>query len=341
VGSLHSVEDLLKVRPVRLMEGDLNETTLRDIFLRELSQSKRLKYDLDIYDRAREGNKGTKKINKICGFWKEGTCTRGTQNSHDDSWEVDFKGGRAYAEVFATVRDCPRVTQCMVDCVPAACDYECEEEGLELLANTGSEEDLISKPDHEAHFSGGKKLYRKLSGRVPVIGENALAHAGAAESEDEEVAPDEDLDIRTSENRVAKLPAESAEHKFTHRPKNPYYKVCQKAKMLAPHARKREGSSTVASEKFGGHVTVDHIINRDLRDVGVEGEKVALVVKDVCTNFRYAYPSSTKEAEQVYHRLLHFFRVEDEVGIIYSDYAPDLQDATFKYKVRHNTSRPY
>ncbi|CAE7940259.1 unnamed protein product, partial [Symbiodinium necroappetens] len=101
-------------------------------------------------------------------------------------------------------------------------------------------------------------------------------------------------DIRTSETRVAKLP------------------VCQKAKMLAPHARKREGSSTVASEKFGGHVTVDHIINRDLRDVGVEGEKVALVAKDVCTNFRNVYPSSTKEAEQVYHRLLHFFRVGDE-----------------------------
>ena len=32
-----------------------DETTLRDILLRELRQSKRLKYDLEIYDRAREG----------------------------------------------------------------------------------------------------------------------------------------------------------------------------------------------------------------------------------------------------------------------------------------------
>ena len=32
-----------------------DETTLRDILLRELRQSKRLKYDLVIYDRAREG----------------------------------------------------------------------------------------------------------------------------------------------------------------------------------------------------------------------------------------------------------------------------------------------
>ena len=70
VGSLYSVEDLLKVR---LLNDDLStfinnwesvmsglshapdETTLRDILLRELRQSKRLKYDLEIYDRAREG----------------------------------------------------------------------------------------------------------------------------------------------------------------------------------------------------------------------------------------------------------------------------------------------
>ena len=70
VGSLYSVEDLLKVR---LLNDDLStflgnwdsvmsglshtpdETTLRDIFLRELRQSKRLKYDLEIFDRAKEG----------------------------------------------------------------------------------------------------------------------------------------------------------------------------------------------------------------------------------------------------------------------------------------------
>ena len=70
VGSLYSVEDLLKVR---LINDDLStfinnwesvmsglshtpdETTLRDILFRRLRQPKRLKYDLEIYDRAREG----------------------------------------------------------------------------------------------------------------------------------------------------------------------------------------------------------------------------------------------------------------------------------------------
>ena len=111
--------------------------------------------------------------------------------------------------------------------------------------------------------------------------------------------------------------------------------------MLAPHARKRGGSSTIFSKKFGDHVTIDHIVTKDLRDFGIEGEKVALVVKDVFTNFRYVYPSSTKAGEEVYESLLHYFKVDDEVGIVYSDNAPELESATSKFKVRHNTSRPY
>ena len=69
-GSLYSVEDLLKVA---LLGDDLttfiynwdsvvaglshkpDETTLRDIFLRQIRKSTRMKYDLEIYDRAKEG----------------------------------------------------------------------------------------------------------------------------------------------------------------------------------------------------------------------------------------------------------------------------------------------
>ena len=81
---------------------------------------------------------------------------------------------RTLSGPFICAKQFERVTQCVVDCIPAACDYECEEEGfmcegceksiksacaglvpgLEFLADTCSEEDLISKSDHEAHFSG-------------------------------------------------------------------------------------------------------------------------------------------------------------------------------------------
>ena len=93
--------------------------------------------------------------------------------------------------------------------------------------------------------------------------------------------------------------------------------------MLAPHARKRGGSSTIASKKFGDHVTVDHIITKDLRDSGV-----ALVVKDVFTNFRYVYLSRTKEGEQV-------------CEAYFISFVPELEDSTSKYKVRRNTSTAY
>ena len=69
-GSLYSVEDLLKVKLVRddlstfihnweSVIAGLNhqpeETTLRDILLRELRNSSKLKFDLEVYDRAKEG----------------------------------------------------------------------------------------------------------------------------------------------------------------------------------------------------------------------------------------------------------------------------------------------
>ena len=83
--------------------------------------------------------------------------------------------------------------------------------------------------------------------------------------------------------------ATSAKHLFTHRPKNPFCPVCRKARMLAPHARKKGGSGTSTSKKFGDHVTMDRIITRDLKDQGLDGERVALVVKDVYSKFRYIY----------------------------------------------------
>ena len=99
----------------------------------------------------------------------------------------------------------------------------------------------------------------------------------------------------------------------------PFLQGMSKGQMLAPHARKRRGSSTIFSKKFGDHVTIDHIVTKDLRDFGIEGEKVALVVKDVFTNSRHVYPSATKAGEAVYESLLHYFKVDDEVGIVYSD----------------------
>ena len=160
------------------------------------------------------------------------------------------------------------------------------------------------------------------------------------ESEEEIPDSDREADPRTPEERL-RAEAKSVQHLMTHRPKNPYCPVCQRAKMMAPHARKLGGSSTIKSEKYGDHLTIDHIITRDLRDYGFDDQKVGFVVKDVCTKFRYVYPDATKEGEQCYENLLHFTGADDEIGVIYSDNAPELEYAVKKLGVRHNTSREY
>ena len=65
--------------------------------------------------------------------------------------------------------------------------------------------------------------------------------------------------------------------------------------MLAPHARKRGGASTIQSKAFGDHITIDHVVTRDLRDHGLDSEKVAVVVRDVFGKFRYVYPSPRRQ----------------------------------------------
>ena len=147
--------------------------------------------------------------------------------------------------------------------------------------------------------------------------------------EDPEAEPDSDNEGNARSLAEADLRAEakSVEHLFSHRPKNPFCEVCQRAKMLAPQARKKGGSSTIVSKAFGDHITVDHIITRDLRDHGFQDERVALVVKDVFTKFRYVYPSPTKSSDQCYEDLLHFLGQEDTVGVFYSDNAPELHAA--------------
>ena len=65
------------------------------------------------------------------------------------------------------------------------------------------------------------------------------------------------------------------------------------------------------------------------------------MVKDVFSQVRYVYPSDNKSSEQRYEDLLHFCSKEHEIGIVYSDNAPELGAAVKKLECRHNTSRGY
>ena len=55
----------------------------------------------------------------------------------------------------------------------------------------------------------------------------------------------------------------------------------------------------------------------------------------------YVYPSARKSAESVILAMKHFVSNDDEVGICYSDNAPELINAMKELKWRHVLSKAY
>ena len=184
-------------------------------------------------------------------------------------------------------------------------------------------------------------IYGELpEGTVASITLFALPEGEEEAQADSDVEP---LPVPKSKKDEASLRAEAAsiEHKLTHshRPKNPFCPVCQRAKMYAPEARRKGGSSTIHSKAFGDHITVDHIITRDAKDYGFQDETVAHVVKDVYSKFRYVYPSASKSGEQCHEDMLHFLAVDDNVKVLYADNALEFDYVAKQLRCRHNTSR--
>ena len=133
--------------------------------------------------------------------------------------------------------------------------------------------------------------------------------------DDPKHVPDSDLDAdhdpdgaKTFRDEWLKLEAKFRKYLFCHRPKNPFCPTYQKTKMMAPYARKTRGSSTIRSEAYGDHITMDHFIIRDLRDYGFDDQRIALVIKGVL-EVSCIYPFDTKESEQVLEDLLYFVDV--------------------------------
>ena len=66
--------------------------------------------------------------------------------------------------------------------------------------------------------------------------------ADEPEGVDEGVATDEESEyVRSRKTADLENEARSSHHQFCHYPKNPFCKVCQKARMMAPPARKKGG----------------------------------------------------------------------------------------------------
>eukprot|EP00435_Cladocopium_sp_Y103_P036206 s1446_g9.t1 len=145
------------------------------------------------------------------------------------------------------------------------------------------------------------------------------------EGVDEGQSQDEEAEYtRSGKTADLEREAKSAAHQFCHFPKNPFCKVCQKARMMAPPAKKRGGQKRLETQHFAEHLIADHIVVKANVEEGVKGETVALVMKEVHTQFRHVYPSQSKSGDSCVTAFNHFLSHKDEVGAVYTDNSREL-----------------
>ena len=78
--------------------------------------------------------------------------------------------------------------------------------------------------------------------------------------------------------------AKSLLHKMCHMLKNPYCATCQKCKIKAAQAKRRDPKLEVAPRRFGDLVLGDHVVMPN--EQGSCGETAGLLLKDKGTNWR-------------------------------------------------------
>ena len=89
--------------------------------------------------------------------------------------------------------------------------------------------------------------------------------------------------------------------------------------MMAPHARNKGGQKRIETEVFGDHIIGDHVIIKKNVEEGFRGEQVAFVLKDLHTQYRFVYPSQSKDAQSSVEGLNHFSGPKDDVQVVYTD----------------------
>ena len=203
----------------------------------------------------------------------------------------------------------------------------------------------------------GALIQLKVDGHVPYMdssceAEPSLSAVAASrpapapvhdEGIDEGDDPDDEVErfVRSRKEEDLVAEASTKEHLFAHYPKNPFCRTCQRAKMLAPYARSKGGQGRLETKAFGDHIIADHVILKTNIEQGIKGEWCALVIKDVHTQFRYVYPSTSKSTEQSVAGIQHFISGRDEVEVLYTDNSRELKAAIEQLGYRHQTSIEY
>ena len=143
---------------------------------------------------------------------------------------------------------------------------------------------------------------------MPTSQSSSKAKRDEAEDEeqlDELVEDDAQQEYVRSRKTEDLAEAASTQHQYTHLPKTPFCRTCQRARMMA-QARKKGGQKRIETEMFGDHIIGDHVIIKRNVEEGFRGEQVALVLKDLHTQYRYVYPGQSKDSQICVDGLNHF-----------------------------------
>ena len=111
--------------------------------------------------------------------------------------------------------------------------------------------------------------------------------------------------------------------------------------MMATQARRKGGQKRIETEVFGDFIIRDHVIIKRNVEEGFKGEQVALVLKDLHTQYRYVYSSQTKDAQSSMDGVNHFIGSKDDAQVVYTDSSPELLRAIKDLGYRHQTSIEY
>ena len=247
----------------------------------------------------------------------------------------------------------PAVLSVGTRCVEQGCSFVWPANGKPILVRP---DDNVVELKGEGHvpvlddsckvFS--KEKYKKDKHLKKLFAMPTSQSCPAQESEDEELlhelVPEDDSHDRSRKPEDLIAEAASAKHEFMHFPKNPYCRTCQRARMMAPHARRKGGQKRVEIQVFGDHIIGDHVIIKKNVEEGVRGEQVALVWKDLRTQYRFVYPSQSKDAQSTVDGLNHLIGSKDDVQGVYTDNSPEqiraIKDSGYR-RYRHQTSIEY
>ena len=126
---------------------------------------------------------------------------------------------------------------------------------------------------------------------MPTSQSSSKAKRDDAEDDDQldEVAADDAQQEYIRSRKMEDLLAEAAgtQHQYTHFPKKPFCRTCQRARMMATQACRKGGQKRIETEVFGDLIIGDHVIIKRNVEEGFKGEHVALVLKDLHTQYRY------------------------------------------------------